>query len=97
MRQPLSWFLLSLTVVSLAFAQQYPVMDKVANKVIEKYQTASCEQLRQQSQQAKSKPPSVAEQHVIQAMQRDAQMREAFFNKVAPPIVNKMFECHMIP
>ena len=27
----------------------------------------------------------------------DPQMRQAFFNQIAAPIVNKMFECGMIP
>ena len=33
----------------------------------------------------------------MQMLKQDAQMRQAFFNKVAAPIVNKMFECGMIP
>ena len=30
-------------------------------------------------------------------LKSDPQMRTAFLNKVAAPIVNKMFECGMIP
>jgi hypothetical protein len=37
------------------------------------------------------------EQRAIQALKSDPQMRQAFFNKVSAPIVNKMFECGMIP
>ena len=37
------------------------------------------------------------EQRVIGLLQEDPQMRQAFFDKVAAPIVNKMFECGMIP
>jgi hypothetical protein len=37
------------------------------------------------------------EQRAIQALKNDPQMRQAFFNKVSAPIVNKMFECGMIP
>ena len=37
------------------------------------------------------------EQEAIQMLHSDAQMRAAFFNKVAVPIANKMFECGMIP
>lgn len=95
MRQ-LYWCLLALTITVAAFAQ-YPIMDKLADKVIQKYQTSSCEQLRQESQQSKSKQEPEAEQHVLQALRRDPQMRQAFFSKVAPPVVNKMFECGMIP
>jgi hypothetical protein len=84
-------------VPALAFAglaaAQYPVMDAVANKVIAKYQGATCEQLWQQ----KSQPKSAEEQRVIKFLQEDPAMRTAFFNKVSGPIVNKMFECGMIP
>ena len=34
----------------IAYAQ-FPIMDQVANKVIQKYQTASCEQLWQEKAQ----------------------------------------------
>ena len=33
----------------------------------------------------------------MQILRGNPQMRTAFINKVAPPIVNKMFECGMIP
>jgi hypothetical protein len=68
-------------------------MDAVANKVVQKYQSASCEQLWQQ----KGQPKSAEEQRVIGFLKSDPQMRAAFFNKVSGPIVNKMFECGMIP
>jgi len=75
--------------------QQYPVMDGVANKIIAKYQQSSCEQLWiQKSQKA---PPTLEEQKLVAFLRNDAQMRAAFINKVAPPVVNKMFDCWMIP
>jgi len=37
------------------------------------------------------------EEKAIQALRNDPQMRTAFVNRVAAPIVNKMFECGMIP
>jgi hypothetical protein len=74
-------------------AEDYPIMDMIANKVIQKYQTSNCEQLWEQ----KSKPKSPKEQEFIQILRADPQMRTAFINKVAAPIVNKMFECGMIP
>ena len=33
----------------------------------------------------------------MQMLRNDPQMRTAFINKVAAPIVNKMFECGLIP
>jgi hypothetical protein len=82
----------ALVVAGVAYAQ-YPIMDRVADRVIQKYQNASCEQLWQQ----KGQPKSEEEQRVIGFLQNDPQMRQAFFNKVSGPIVNKMFTCGMIP
>ena len=69
------------------------ILDMVANKVIAKYQNASCEQLWQQ----KGQPKSQEQQRAVQFLRNDPQARTAFFDKVAGPIVNKMFECGMIP
>jgi len=80
----------------VAYAQ-FPIMDKVADKVIQKYQTASCQQLWQEKAQGQGQPKPEMEQRAIKALQSDPQMRQAFFNKVSAPIVNKMFECGMIP
>ena len=76
---------------------QYPIMDMMANKVIQKYQTATCEQLWQERAQGQGKPKPQMEQDAIQMLRQDPQMRQAFFNQVSAPIVNKMFECGMIP
>jgi hypothetical protein len=77
--------------------QQYPVMDAIANKIVQKYQSSTCEQLWQERAQAKNKPKSTQEQEAIGILRNDAQMRAAFINKIASPIANKMFECGMIP
>jgi hypothetical protein len=82
----------ALVVAGVAYAQ-FPIMDRVADKVVQKYQSSSCEQLWQQ----KGQPKSEEEQRVIGFLKSDPQMRQAFFNKVSGPIVNKMFECGMIP
>ena len=77
----------------LAGAQEFPIMDMVANNVIQKYQQANCEQLWKQ----KSEPKTAQQQEFLRILKADPQMRTAFINKVAPAIVNKMFECGMIP
>ena len=82
----------ALGAAGMALAQ-YPIMDMVANKVIAKYQGASCEQLWQQ----KSEPKSPEEQRIIQLLKQDPAMRTAFIDKVAGTIVNRMFDCGMIP
>lgn len=75
--------------------EQYPILDKVAAKVIQKYQTSTCQQLRvEKSQKA---PPSAEEQKVIAFLKSDPKMRTIFIDKVAGPIANKMFECGLIP
>jgi hypothetical protein len=75
--------------------QQYPIMDKIANKVILKYQQSSCQQLQQKESQ--KAPPSPEEVKAVQFLHSDPQMRIAFINKIAPPIANKLFDCGMIP
>jgi hypothetical protein len=75
--------------------QQYPIMDKVADKIIEKYQSSTCEQLW--VKKSEKTPPSAEEQRAIVFLKSDPQMRTAFINKIAPPIANKMFDCGMIP
>ena len=86
---------LGLLYVSIGNAQQYPIMDKIATKIVQKYQNSTCEQLwEKKSQKA---PPSQQEQKAIQMLKSDPQMRAAFINQVAAPIANKMVECGMIP
>ena len=86
----------TLIAAGVAYAQ-FPIMDKVADKVIQKYQTSSCQQLWQEKAQGQGQPKPEMEQRAIKALQSDLQMRQAFFAKVSAPIVNKMFECGMIP
>ena len=74
-------------------AADFPLMNMVADKVIQKYQSASCEQLWAQKQQ----PKSEQEQRLMGLLKNDPQLRIAFMNKVAGPIANKMFDCGMIP
>ncbi len=80
-------------VAGVVYAQQFPLLDAVANKVVQKYQSSSCEQLYEK----KSQPKSPEEQRVVGMLRSDAAMRTEFLNRVAAPIANKMFECGMIP
>ena len=80
--------------VGLAHAQQqYPMLDKIAAKVVQKYQTSTCQQLAAD----KAAPPSDMEKRAVDMMRKDPQLRAAFLNQVAAPIANKLFECGMIP
>jgi hypothetical protein len=84
-----SWVLL----FAGAASAQYPIMDRIADKVVQKYQNMTCEQLWQR----KGQPKSQREQRVVQFLRGDPQMRAAFINRVAGPIANKMFDCGLIP
>jgi hypothetical protein len=72
---------------------QYPIMNRIADKVIQKYQNSTCEELWKK----RGQPKSQREQQVIQFLRSDPQMRAAFINRVAGPIANKMFDCGLIP
>ena len=82
----------ALLFVGVAGAQ-HPLLDMAANKVIQKYQQSTCEQLWEQ----KGKPKTAQEQEIITFLRGDAQMRTEFINRIAGPVANKMFECGMIP
>ena len=78
-------------------AQDFPIMDRIADKVIQKYQQSTCEQLWEERAQKGKAPKPQMEQEALQMLKSDPQMRSAFLAKVAAPIANKMFECGMIP
>ena len=90
-----TWLLAGASVVLLTgiAGAQYPILDMVANKVIQKYQSATCEQLWEE----RGKPKTAQEQEIIQMLRNDPQMRAQFLNMIAGPVSNKMFECGMIP
>ncbi len=83
----------ALLFAGTAAAQQYPLMDMMADRVIQRYREASCEQLWER----RGKPKPEEEKNLIQLMRDDPQMRTAFLNKISAPVTNKMFECGMIP
>ena len=84
--------------VGLARAQEsFPIMERVAQKVIEEYQTSSCQQLAQQKKQPPTGEKAQIEQRALQLLRTDPQMRTEFLNRVAAPIANKLFECGLIP
>jgi hypothetical protein len=76
-------------------AAQHPVLDAVANKVVAKYQSSSCEQLMQQK--AEKKPPSAGEQKAMEMLRTDPAMRHEFVGIVADQVVDKLIQCGMIP
>jgi len=83
-----------LAIVSVGMARaQYPILDMVAQRVIERYQQSTCEQLWEQ----RGQPKTQREQEVVQMLRNDPQMRADLINRIAAPVANKMFECGLIP
>jgi hypothetical protein len=76
-----------------ALAQQYPLIDMLAGKVVDKVNASSCEQLWE----GRGKPKSPREQELVQLLRNDPGARKEFINRIAAPVANKMFECGMIP
>ena len=74
-------------------AAQGMLLDFAADKVIKKYQSSSCDELKA----LKGEPPSEKEKMAIEFLRNDAQARKAFIDKIAAPVLNKMFECGLIP
>ena len=71
--------------------------EKVAQKLIEKYQKSSCEELKSQKEQPPDPQQAAMKQKAVAALKNDPKMREQFLSKVAGPIANKLFECGMVP
>jgi hypothetical protein len=91
-------FTLAIAVPSASTQQsQYPIVDKVAQKIIDKYQNSTCADLKAQKQEPPDPQQAATKQKVVGLLKGDPKMREHFLNKVAAPIANKMFECGMIP
>jgi hypothetical protein len=81
-----------------AWAQSaYPIADKVAAKVVQKYQTTSCQDLAKERQTPKSAEKAQVEQRAGQMLRQDPQLRASFVSKVAAPVVDKMIVCGFIP
>jgi hypothetical protein len=90
-------FSLSCVGHGAAHAQQYPLLDKLAQRVVDKYQNSSCQQLAVERGQRPTGRKEATEQRVLEMLHSDANMRNEFINRVAAPIANKLFECGMIP
>jgi hypothetical protein len=75
-----------------AASAQGMLLDLAADKVIKKYQTATCEELK-----APKPPTSDKEKEAIEFLRNDSQARIFFINKIAAPVLNKLFDCGMIP
>ena len=77
--------------------EPYPVMEQVAQRVIEHYQTSSCETLYEERSQPPTGQRAQMEQRAVQMLRDDPQLRAQFLDRVAAPIANRLFECGLIP
>jgi hypothetical protein len=81
-------------IASLAMAHaQGMLLDYAADRVIEKYKTSTCEELKK----ARTEGPSEKEKLALDFLRNDEQARVFFINRIAAPVANKMFECGMFP
>jgi ABC-type Fe2+-enterobactin transport system substrate-binding protein len=80
-----------------ASAQQYPIVDKIAAKVIAHYQNSSCQQLIAEKGQKPTGEKAQLEANAIATMKANPAMAQYFLGKVATPVAEKMFQCGMIP
>ncbi len=83
----------SIMIVAGAVAAQGLLVDAAADKVIKKFEAATCDQLKAQ----KNEPPSEKEKIALDLLRDDPKARVAFIDKIAAPVLNKMFECSIIP
>ena len=83
----------SIMIAAGVVAAQGMLVDAAADKVIKKFEAATCDQLKAQ----KGEPPSEKEKIALDLLRDDPKARVAFIDKIAAPVLNKMFECSIIP
>jgi hypothetical protein len=83
----------SAVIVAGAVAAQGRLVDAAADRVIKRFEAATCDQLKAQ----KDEPPSEEKKIALDLLRDDPKSRVAFVDKIAAPVLNKMFECNMIP
>ena len=88
------WFVAGIlaAVVSSAAYSQFLAMDVASNRVIERFERATCQMLWEERAQGQNRPLTPEEQRVAQILRDDAD----FFNRISAPVLNKLFECGMI-
>ncbi len=95
MAKQLNWVVMALVISGAFYAavqsQRYTPNDKLAAQLVEKYARSSCEDLA-----ASLGEKEWAELRGVEALHNDTNARRQFVNRVAAPIVNKLFECGLI-
>jgi hypothetical protein len=73
------------------------MVDAAASKVVQKYQSSSCQQLAAERAAPKPAEKEAAKKKVGEMLRQDAAVRREFVGKVAAPVVDKMIVCGFIP
>ena len=79
----------------MAEAAEYPIMEKVASNIVQKYQQSSCEQLWQERMQKQGERKPEMEERAIKVLRKRPANAQCLYQSA--PIANKLFECGMIP
>ncbi len=88
------WVLIVVVVLGVgAWSQRGRVLDMAANEVTQKFQTATCDELKAR----RNEPPTMVKKAALSMLHDDPAARTAFIDKVAAPVLNKMVECGMAP
>jgi hypothetical protein len=90
-------FLLLASVAQAPAAPSYPLLDAVAARLVQKYNSATCADLAKERQAPASAQKEAMKDRAGDALRNDPAMRANFVNKVAPTVVNKMVVCGFIP
>ena len=85
--------MISALIVAYGASAQGMLLDFAADKVIAKYKTATCDELKAKKQE----PLTEKEKEAAEFLRNDSQARIFFINKIAAPVLNKMYDCGMIP
>ncbi len=80
-------------IAASAVLAQGMLVDAAADRVVKKFEAATCDQLKAQ----KNEPPSEEKKIALDLLRDDPKARVAFIDKIAVPVLNKMFECNIIP
>jgi hypothetical protein len=78
-------------------AQDYVFVDRLADRVVQKYTYASCQDLADERRHRPTGERAETEQRAIRSMQNNPQLRRQFIDRVAAPVANRLFECGFIP
>jgi hypothetical protein len=94
----IKWFIAGI-IAALACSSAYSqffAMEIVSDKVIARFEQATCQKLWEERAQGPNRQLTEQEQRAVQVLQNDPRIRTDFFNRISAPVLEKMFQCGMI-